>query len=171
VLAEAPPRVRRKLTVLSAARELRRTLTIRHTSGDHIVALLEMVSPANKDRPRSVERFANKAEDALRQGIHMVLVDLFPPGLHDPQGMHGGIWERFDEEPYLLTSDEPLTLASYLADRMPEAYLEPLAVGSTLAEMPLFLDFDLYINLPLEATYMAAYRGMPARWRDVLEGC
>ena len=61
-------------------------------------------------------------------------------------------------------------MASYVADRMPEAYLEHLAVGSTLVEMPLFLDLDRYIYLPLESTYMAAYRGMPERWRRVLEG-
>ena len=168
-VAEAPPRVRQKLTVSFAARERRRTLTIRHVSGDRVVALLEIVSPANKDRPLSVDQFANKAEMALRQGIHVVLADLFPAGLHDPQGMHGAIWERFDEASYPLPCDEPLTLASYVADRMPEAYLEHLSVGSTLVEMPLFLDLDRYVNLPLESTYMTAYRGMPERWRIVLE--
>ena len=168
-VAEAPPRVRHKLTVSSAAREMRRTVTIRHVSGDRVIALLEIVSPANKDRPLSVDQFANKAEMAIRQGIHVVLVDLLPPGPHDPRGMHGAIWERFDEASYLLPCDEPLTLASYVADRMPEAYLEHLAVGSTLVEMPLFLDLDRYVNLPLESTYMTAYRGMPERWRVVLE--
>ena len=68
-----------------------------------------------------------------------------------------------------LRHDEPLRLASYVAHRIPEAYLENLAIGAMLVEMPLFLDLDRYINLPLESTYMAAYRGMPARWREVLE--
>jgi hypothetical protein len=39
-----------------------------------------------------------------------------------------------------------------------------------LAEMPLFLRNDRYINVPLEATYQATYRGVPAFYRDVLEG-
>ena len=39
-----------------------------------------------------------------------------------------------------------------------------------LIDMPLFLDPDRYIYVPLEATYLAAYRGMPAFWREVLEG-
>ena len=60
-------------------------------------------------------------------------------------------------------------MASYVANRMPEAYLEHLTAGSTMVEMPLFLDLDRYANLPLESTYMAAYRGMPERWRVVLE--
>ena len=37
-------------------------------------------------------------------------------------------------------------------------------------KVPLFLHPDRYVNVPLEATYNAAYRGVPAFWRDVLEG-
>jgi hypothetical protein len=51
-----------------------------------------------------------------------------------------------------------------------DVYLEHLAVGGVLPEMPLFLRPDRYVNVPLEATYQAAYGGMPAFWRDVLEG-
>ena len=51
-----------------------------------------------------------------------------------------------------------------------EVYLEHVAVGAALPEMPLFLRLDRHVNVPLEPTYQAAYRGMPAFWRDVLEG-
>ncbi len=168
-VAEAPPRVRRKLSLSAAASAMRRTLTIRHKSGHHVVALSEIVSPANKDRPSHVEDFVEKSVTALAHGIHLVLVDLIPPGPYDRQGMDGAVWDRLDGEPYLLPPGEPLTLASYVAERLPEAYLEHLAVGSSLAEMPLFLNPDRYINLPLESTYQAAYRGMPGFWRDILE--
>lgn len=67
-------------------------------------------------------------------------------------------------------ADEPLTLASYAAGRQVEVYVEHLAVGAALPEMPLFLRPDRYVNVPLEATYQEAYRGMPGFWRDVLEG-
>ena len=70
----------------------------------------------------------------------------------------------------LRPADEPLTLASYAAGMQIEVYLEHLAVGAALPDMPLFVHPDRYINVPLEATYQAAYRGMPAFWRDVLEG-
>ena len=50
-----------------------------------------------------------------------------------------------------------------------EVYLEHLAVGTALPEMPLFLRPDRYVNVPLESTYQAAYRGLPAFWREVLE--
>jgi hypothetical protein len=36
--------------------------------------------------------------------------------------------------------------------------------------MPLFLHADRYVNVPLEATYQEAYRGLPAFWREVLKG-
>jgi hypothetical protein len=48
------------------------------------------------------------------------------------------------------------------------AYVEPTAVGSALIEMPLFLDEGHYVPLPLEATYRAAWRGVPQRWKAVL---
>jgi hypothetical protein len=35
--------------------------------------------------------------------------------------------------------------------------------------MPLFLDSDHYVTVPLESTYVAAYEGLPDRWKWVLE--
>jgi Protein of unknown function (DUF4058) len=168
-VAESQPKVRRKLSASSAARGRGRTLTIRHVSGNRIVALVEIVSPANKDRRSHVAEFIDKAEIALLHGINLLLVDLFPPGAHDPHGMHGALWERFDDEPYVPPADEPLTLASYVAGPRPDVYEEPFAVGSPLAEMPLFLNPDRYVNVPLEPTYLAAFRGLPAFLRTILE--
>jgi hypothetical protein len=171
-VAEAPPRVRRRQTLEQPSLARRRTLAVRHVSGHRLIALLEIVSPSNKDRARTVEEFAAKAVSALDAGVHVLLVDLLPPGPNDPQGMHGVIRQRLDDsdEPYDLPADEPLTLASYAAGLNVEIYLEHVAVGAVLPEMPLFLHSDRYINVPLEPTYQAAYVGMPAFWRDVLEG-
>ncbi len=172
VVAEAPPRVRRRQTVEPEALERRRSLAIRHVSGHRLVALLEIVSPANKDRARNVEDFTAKAVDALECGVHLLIVDLFPPGAHDPDGIHGVILRRLEQsdEPYDLPEDEPLTLAAYATGTRVEVYLEHLAVGGVLPEMPLFLRPDRYVNVPLEETYGAAFGGMPVFWRDVLEG-
>ena len=85
-LADAPPRVSRKLVAdLSFAYHTRRrTLTIRHVSDHRIVALLEIISPGNKDRASTVEDFVGKVDSALEKGIHVLVVDLFPPGKHNP---------------------------------------------------------------------------------------
>lgn len=169
-LAEAPPKVRRQLTGIETYRQRRRTLAIRHVSGHRLIALVEIVSPANKDRLESVEEFVCKTVEALELGIHVLLLDLLPPGRHDPRGLHGAVWNEFDEGPYDLPVAEPLTVASYAAGPPVKAYLEHLAVNGVLAEMPVFLRSDRYIPVPLEGTYQAAFRGVPAFWQDVLEG-
>jgi hypothetical protein len=171
-VAESPPRARRKQTVAPAELLTRpRTLAIRHVSGHRLVALLEIVSPANKDRARSVDEFAAKVASALRAGVHVLFVDLFPPGRFDPAGMHGAVWAQLEDtaESVALPPGEPMTLASYVAERDPTAYLEYVGVGASLPEMALFLTVERYIKLPLEATYQEAYRGMPEFWRELLE--
>ena len=171
-LAKAPPSVSMVVTPDAEAAYVltRRTLTIRHRSTHRIVGLVEVVSPANKDRASAVMDFVDKVVSAMKQGIHLLVIDLFPPGRFDPRGMHGEIWARIDRQEYQTPSDKRLTLAAYAVDTLPKAYIEPIAVGSRLPEMPLFLDPEWYVPAPLEATYMSAYGGVPEFWRDVVEG-
>ena len=51
---------------------------------------------------------------------------------------------------------------------MPEAFVEPAAVGAVLADMPMFLTPEVYVPVPLEMTYMSAWESVPAYWREVL---
>jgi hypothetical protein len=103
--------------------------------------------------------------------VHLLLVDLLPPGPNDPSGMHGVILRELkpSEQPYDVPPDEPVTLASYAAGPVVEIYIEHVAVGAPLPDMPLFLRPDRHINVPLEPTHQAACGGMPAFWRGVLE--
>lgn len=75
-------------------------MTIRHASDHRIVALVEIASPGNKDRERSVSDFVDKAIAALRQGYHLLSIDLFPPGPFDPDGLHEAGWLDFTGERY-----------------------------------------------------------------------
>lgn len=170
-LAEEPPRVSLRMTADENAtyRALQKTLTIRHRSGREIVALIEIVSPGNKSAQKPFEQFVSKSVSAIRQGIHVLVVDLFPPTRRDPHGVHGAIREVVGGD-YEPPDDRPLTLASYLSDTLPEAFVAPTAIGASLPDMPLFLDVGRYIDVPLETTYTASYRGMPAFLQDVLEG-
>ncbi len=169
-LAEAPPRVSRTVRLRGSYRTLRRTLAIRHVSGHRLVAVLEIVSPGNKDRRKNVEAFAEKIAALLDAGINALLVDVFPPGTQDPRGMHGAVKEMFgDDEQFQVPEDRPLTQVSYEAGPEIDAYLEYAAIGRPLPDMPLVFSEGRYINVPLESTYLAAYRGMPAFWCDVLE--
>ncbi len=147
----------------------RRTIVIRHASGDRIVALVELVSPGNKSSYHGLRSFVEKAVEALFRGYHLLIVDLFPPTVRDPNGIHAAIWSEFSDDAFVPPEDSPLTLVSYSAGPRKRAYIEPTAVGRELADMALFLEPELYVNVPLEATYQAAYRGVPRRWKAVLE--
>ena len=50
----------------------------------------------------------------LRAGIHLVVLDLFPPGPRDPQGIHKAIWDEIIDNDFVLPPGKPLTLASYI---------------------------------------------------------
>jgi hypothetical protein len=170
-VAEAPPRVSITATadeaMLLAAR--RRQLVIRHLTGDRVVALIEIVSPGNKQSQAALDAFAEKALAAVNQGYHLLIVDILPPGRFDRQGIHGTIWSRIEGPGYEAPRDRPMTLAAYTSGAVVTAYVEPVGLGDQLPAMPLFLDPGHYVNVPLEATYEAAWQGLPERWRGVLE--
>ena len=91
-------------------------MAIRHRLGD-LVAVIEVVSPGNKSSRAAIRSFVDKAVAFLRQGVHLLIIDLFPPTPRDPQGMHPLIWDEIVEEPFELPADKPLTLAAYLGRR------------------------------------------------------
>ncbi len=166
----AQPKVKTKLALpRNYQTPLAKHLAIRHVSGDRVVAIIEIVSRGNKSSEDELKRFVIKAAEAIRQGIHLLIIDLQPKTTRDPQGIHGAISEFMGDPCYEAPADKQLTLVSYVAMPIGTAYVEPVAVGDTLPEMPLFLDEGHYINVPLEETYTAAFAGVPRRWRAELE--
>src|SRR5262249_48499997 len=61
--------------------------------------------------------------------------------------------------PCRFTTGLVSALVAYQAGSETAAYLEPVAVGDRLSDMPLFLSSDVYISVPLEETYQAAWDG------------
>ncbi|HEY7309534.1 MAG TPA: DUF4058 family protein [Gemmataceae bacterium] len=168
-VAEAPPKVRfvTRSEAAGYARKANR-LTVRHPDRE-VVAVLEIVSPGNKDSRHAIHAFADKAAAFLQAGIHLLIVDLFPPSPRDPQGIHQVIWDRIHEEPFQLPPDKPLTVAAYAAGAETVAYVEPLAVGDPLPDMPIFLTAERYVPCPLETTYQTAWEQFPAPLKGPLE--
>lgn len=168
--AMSPPKVR---ITAEASRDpylaKQRTLVLRHTSNHRIVAIIEIVSPGNKADKNSIRAFREKILTALRLGVHVLILDLFPPSTRDPNGLHGLIWDEFTLDPYTQPTESPLTLVAYRATPAPTAYIEPFAVGDNLNDMPLFLNPYEYIPIPLERTYQDAFAGVPAFYRNRLE--
>jgi hypothetical protein len=142
-------------------------IAIRHRLGD-MVAVIEIVSPGNKGSRAAIRTFVDKAVTFLRHGVHLLIIDLFPPTPRDPQGIHKLIWDEILEEPFVLPSDKPFTLAAYSAGDVKTAYVEQVAVGDVLPEMPVFLEPDRYIPAPLEPTYQTTWDASPAAFREAV---
>lgn len=145
-------------------------LLVRHLSGDRIVALVEIVSPANKSGRNAFRRFLSKIEELIRAQVNVMLIDLLPRTRQDVRGIHAAVWESVTDGRAKIPRQPQLTLVSYETGDVTRGYYEPVAVGQRLPEMPLFLEFGWHVKLPLEATYTAAYRTVPLRWRRVIEG-
>jgi hypothetical protein len=136
-------------------------ITVRHQEGD-VVAVIEIVSPGNKGSQAALREFVHKASDLIEQGVHLLVIDLFPPGRRDPEGIHKLIWEEFEEAEHSASPPgKPLVFASYDAGSPVVAYVEMRSVGEPLPELPLFLQSGYYVPAPLEATYQTSWEMFP----------
>jgi hypothetical protein len=144
-------------------------VVIRHVE-DGDVAVVAVVSPGHKGGRVWLRAFVARVMDLLSQGIHLLIVDLFPPTRQDPHGIHKAIWDEFDDLPFDAPAGKPLTVVSYVGGEMPTAYLEPVGTGDPLPSMPLFLSETRYVVAPLEETYNRAWEVYPSLLKERLEG-
>ena len=131
-------------------------IAVRHRHGQ-IIAVVEIVSPGNKASTSALRAFVEKTSNLIMLGVHLLVIDLFPPTKRDPQGIHKAIWDQIKEEEIDLPAEKPLTLAAYDAGPPPVAYADFVAVGDSLPDMPIFLKPDLYVPAPLEASYRTTW--------------
>ena len=142
-------------------------IAIRHREG-RLVAAVEVISPGDKADETALRIFVEAMGQMIHRQVHALIVDPFPPGRFDPQGLHKAIWDALEEEDYEPPADRPLMAASYDAGPMPVTYVEPMAVGDILPEMPIFLEPGSYVPAPLESSYQSAWEAFPAALRGRL---
>ena len=134
--APAPSaRVIQKFERINYAKRADRVV-IRHGRG-RAVAIIEIVSTGNKESRHAIRSFVEKAADILNQGVHLVVVDLFPPSPRDPQGIHKAISDEFGDEPFEAPQAKPLTVVSYIGGDLPTAYVESVGLGDPLPTSPI----------------------------------
>lgn len=174
IVAEAPPSTLTRETIETDLERLQRRLSIRHISTHRIVALIEIVSPGNKDDKNRLDRFVVKTVDAIESGISVLVVDLFRPGAFDPHGMHFALKSCLSthQEHHQPQTPPRSKLATYCvnAPRHIDSFVKHLEADLPLPEMPIYLGPKHFVNVPLEPTYQRAWNGMPAFWRDVVMG-
>ena len=168
-VATAPPTARliAKIERVNYAKRADRVV-IRHGRGK-VVAIIEILSPGNKESRAALRSFVEKAADILNQGVNLLVVDLFPPTPRDPQGIHKAIWDELGDEPFDAPPGKPLIVASYIGGDIPTAYVESVGIGDALPSLPIFLSETRYIPAPLEATYQEAWAVFPAMLKELIE--
>jgi hypothetical protein len=143
-------------------------VVLKHHLG-RTIAVIEIVSPGNKDSRAALRDFVDKTIAFLRAGIHVLAIDLFPPTQRDPAGIHKVIWDEIEEKDFALPAGKDRILASYETGGVQACYVEPVGVGDILPEMPLFLANNWHVPVPLESTYEATWNACPEELRLAVE--
>ena len=131
---------------------------IHSDDGDTLLAAaIELVSPGNKDRPRTREAFAAKCADYLGRGCGLVVVDTVSIRRAD---LRADLWAALglDGVPPAVGS---LSAVSYRSigrngDGRLLAWPSPLVVGQPLPTLPLWLGAEIAVPLDLELSHTAA---------------
>jgi Protein of unknown function (DUF4058) len=134
-------------------------LVFESEGGANLVAAVELVSPANKDRPAHRHAFAVKCASYLAQGIGLVIIDIVTSREANLHNEVIGVLGHGD--PFLLPAEITLYAVAYrpiVRDSAEQTDIWPqsLAIGQPLPVAPLALNAELCVPLDLEATYVAA---------------
>jgi Protein of unknown function (DUF4058) len=124
-----------------------------------LIAAIELVSPRNKDRPSSRERYLGRYVGYIRQGVHLLLVDVMvrPEGFSFPDAIASDLGLATDPTP------PPCAVSYRVGEGVPEGTLlatwrRPMQVGQALPIIPLALDTNQSISIDLEQTYQQSAR-------------
>ncbi len=124
-----------------------------------LVAAIEFVSPANKDRLESRETFVAKCAALLRKGIAVSVIDLVSIRRFN---LYAQLMELIGYPDPVMTADGPPIYAAscrWVTRKMRarlESWPHPLTIGQPLPTLPLWLTDSLAISLDLEPSYEQA---------------
>jgi hypothetical protein len=122
--------------------------------GRRLVAAVEIVSPANKDRPENRRAFVQKCEALLRQGVCLAIVDLVTIRTAN---LYREVAEQIGAaEP--AASRIPLYAVTFRSRHRDErwrveAWPHELQLGQPLPTLPLWLNETDAVPLELETSY------------------
>ena len=124
-----------------------------------LIAAIELVSPRNKDRPDSRERYTRRYYGYIRQNVHLLLIDVLPR----PVGFSFADAVAADIRLELPPTPVPYAVSFRVGEPVPEGTIlaywrRPLAVGEPLPTIPLALTVHESVRIDLEHTYREAAR-------------
>ncbi len=127
--------------------------------GRRLVAAIEIVSPANKDRPERRNAFVAKCAALLRQGIAVSIVDIVTIR---PFNLHAETLAFLGHSDPSLGDPPPATYATSCRwvkrgkRSILEAWTHVLSVGEPMPKLPIWLGPDLVVPHDLERSYEQA---------------
>jgi hypothetical protein len=136
---------------------------------DKVVAAVWPITSGDRNSRRGSTNVISRVVEFTRAGVHVLLLDLIPMIPGEQQDIPASIWRDLTGREMNAAQDKPLSIVSFECGPETNAYIEPLAVGDSLREMPLFIDVGIYVSVSLEITYQSAFGGLPERWRHVLD--
>jgi hypothetical protein len=131
--------------------------------GRRLVAAVEIVSPANKDRPEHRRDFVAKCAALLQQRVSVTIIDLVTTRnfnlFRDLLDFIGTADPSLGSEPASLYA---VACRGTKKDNawLLEAWTHPLALGQPLPTLPLWLADNLAVPLELEASYEETCRAL-----------
>jgi hypothetical protein len=141
-----------------AVADIEEELTVMVTQGPRVVALVELISPRNKDRPSEREQCGKQYEFYLRSAVNVMLVDVhrLPLGFSFAQYLGAALRLAVPEMPAPMVASYGIGGALPDGGSMFDIWQRPLVVGQPLPKLPLALRGVDYVNVNLEATYARA---------------
>ena len=129
-------------------------LVFSREAGPTLAGAIELVSPANKDRPAHRDAFVSKCATYLQQGVGLVMVDVVTDRRAN---LHDELLVRL-HAPGVVPWDAALYAVSYRpVNRAGQASLDMwqtiVAIGHSLPTLPLWLRGNLCVPVDLDATY------------------
>jgi hypothetical protein len=123
--------------------------------GRRLVAAIEIVSPANKDRPEHRRAFVAKCATLLQQFVSVTIVDLVTTRNFN---LYGDLLELLGQADPSLAQESPLYAVTCHTTKRDDAWqletwTHPLTLGQSLPILPLWLADDLAVPLELEECY------------------
>lgn len=151
----APPRPTLTVTTDLPAQDVYEVQVYDEKRHFRLVAAVEIVSPANKDRPEHRRAFVSKCAALLRERVSVVILDVVTTR---NQNLYGELLDLIGRSDPALRSDQSLyTAACRLTKRKDEWQLETwaqgLSLGQPLPTLPLWLADNLAVPLELEESY------------------
>jgi hypothetical protein len=152
----APPRPTLTVVTDLPAQDVYEVLVYDEKRRSRLVAAVETVSPANKDRPEHRRAFVAKCAGLLRERVSVVIVDVVTTRTPN---LYGELLDLIGQaDPSLSPEAPPLyTAACRLTKRkeewLLEAWTQSLNLGQSLPTVPLWLADDLAVPLELEESY------------------